>query len=56
MTSTAQLILLVIGFSVFGLAFAAFLARWVLKHSTGSAAMQQISNAIKEVPRPGGTK
>jgi len=48
MTGTAQLILLVIGFSLFGLAFAAYLARWVLKHSTGSEAMQRISNAIKE--------
>jgi hypothetical protein len=45
---TAQLILLVIGFSVFGLLFAAYLARWVLRFSTGSAAMQRISNAIKE--------
>jgi K(+)-stimulated pyrophosphate-energized sodium pump len=48
MRGTAQLILLVIGFSVFGLAFAAYLAKWVLKHSTGSEAMQRISNAIKE--------
>jgi H(+)-translocating pyrophosphatase len=48
MQSTAQLILLVIGFSVFGLLVAAYLARWVLKHSTGSEAMQKISNAIKE--------
>jgi H(+)-translocating pyrophosphatase len=48
MNSAAQLILLVIGFSVFGLAFAAYLARWVLRHSTGSEAMQRISNAIKE--------
>ncbi len=45
---TAQLILLVIGFSVFGLLFAAYLARWVLRFSTGSEAMQKISNAIKE--------
>ncbi|MFH1177802.1 MAG: sodium-translocating pyrophosphatase, partial [Acidobacteriota bacterium] len=48
MGETAQLILLVIGFSIFGLLFAAYLARWVLKHSTGSEAMQKISNAIKE--------
>ncbi|MBI4914556.1 MAG: sodium/proton-translocating pyrophosphatase, partial [Acidobacteria bacterium] len=48
MQSTAQLIFLVIGFSIFGLLVAAYLARWVLKHSTGSQAMQQISNAIKE--------
>jgi len=48
MSSTARLILLVIGFSIFGLAFAAYLARWVLRHSMGSEAMQRISNAIKE--------
>jgi H(+)-translocating pyrophosphatase len=48
MTDTTQLILLVIGFSFFGLAFAAYLARWVLRFSTGSQAMQKISNAIKE--------
>jgi K(+)-stimulated pyrophosphate-energized sodium pump len=48
MSSTAQLIVLVIGLSVFGLAFAAYLARWVLRHSMGSGAMQRISNAIKE--------
>jgi H(+)-translocating pyrophosphatase len=48
MSQTGQLILLVIAFSVFGLLFAGYLARWVLKHSTGSAAMQRISNAIKE--------
>ncbi|MBP6875318.1 MAG: sodium-translocating pyrophosphatase [Candidatus Eisenbacteria bacterium] len=35
-------------FSVFGLLFAAYLARWVLRHSTGSSPMQRISNAIKE--------
>jgi H(+)-translocating pyrophosphatase len=43
-----MLILLVIGISLLGLGFAAFLARWVLGHSMGSEAMQQISNAIKE--------
>ncbi|MFB3901950.1 MAG: sodium-translocating pyrophosphatase [Acidobacteriota bacterium] len=43
-----MLILLVIGISVLGLAFAAFLARWVLSHDMGSEAMQRISNAIKE--------
>jgi K(+)-stimulated pyrophosphate-energized sodium pump len=48
MESAMQLILLVIGFSVFGLLVAGYLARWVLKHSTGSEAMQKISNAIKE--------
>jgi len=48
MVSTATLILLVIAFSVFGLAFAAYLVRWVLARPTGSEAMQRISNAIKE--------
>ncbi len=48
MHGTAQLILLVIGFSVFGLLFAVYLARWVLKFSTGSPAMRRISDAIKE--------
>ena len=42
------LIILVLAFSVFGLAFAAFLARWVLAKSTGSEAMRKISDAIKE--------
>jgi len=41
------LILLVIAFSVFGLLFAAYLSRWVLRHGVGSEAMQKISNAIK---------
>ncbi len=48
MSTTGQLILLVMAFSVFGLLFAAYLARWVLRHSTGSSPMQRISNAIKE--------
>ncbi len=48
MSDTGSLILLVIAFSVFGLAFAAYLSRWVLRHGTGSEAMQRISNAIKE--------
>ncbi|RPJ59958.1 MAG: sodium-translocating pyrophosphatase [Acidobacteria bacterium] len=43
-----MLILLVIGISVLGLAFAGYLAKWVLGHDMGSQAMQQISNAIKE--------
>jgi K(+)-stimulated pyrophosphate-energized sodium pump len=43
-----SLILLVIGISVLGLAFAGYLARWVLGHDMGSEAMQRISNAIKE--------
>ncbi|MDD4052755.1 MAG: sodium/proton-translocating pyrophosphatase, partial [candidate division Zixibacteria bacterium] len=44
----ASLVLIVIGISIFGLAFAAYLSRWVLRHGTGSPAMQAISNAIKE--------
>ena len=44
----ASLVLIVIGISVFGLVFAAYLSRWVLRHGTGSPAMQAISNAIKE--------
>lgn len=48
MESTGMLITLVIGFSIFGLLVAVYLARWVLNHSTGSEAMQRISNAIKE--------
>jgi K(+)-stimulated pyrophosphate-energized sodium pump len=48
MDSTVMLILLVIGFSTFGLLFAAYLARWVLRRPMGSEAMQRISNAIKE--------
>jgi H(+)-translocating pyrophosphatase len=43
-----MLILLVIVISVLGLAFAGYLAKWVLAHSMGSQAMQEISNAIKE--------
>jgi K(+)-stimulated pyrophosphate-energized sodium pump len=43
-----MLILLVIVISVLGLAFAGYLAKWVLSHSMGSQAMQDISNAIKE--------
>jgi H(+)-translocating pyrophosphatase len=48
MSDAAGLISLVIGISVFGLLSAAYLARWVLRHSTGSAAMRRISDAIKE--------
>jgi K(+)-stimulated pyrophosphate-energized sodium pump len=43
----SSLIVLVILISLFGLAFAAYLGRWVLRHSTGSEAMMRISNAIK---------
>jgi len=42
-----SMIMIVILISLFGLAFAAYLGRWVLKHSTGSEAMMRISNAIK---------
>ncbi|HWR83660.1 MAG TPA: sodium/proton-translocating pyrophosphatase, partial [Candidatus Deferrimicrobium sp.] len=42
-----SLIFLVIAISLFGLAFAGYLSRWVLRHGTGSEAMQRISNAIK---------
>ncbi len=41
------LIILVIVISLFGLLFAAYLSRWVLRHGTGTDAMQKISNAIK---------
>jgi len=47
MNQLANLILLVLVISVMGLLFAAYLSRWVLRHGTGSAAMQKISNAIK---------
>ena len=40
--------LMVIGISIVGLLAAVYLARWVLKHGTGSPEMQKISNAIKE--------
>jgi K(+)-stimulated pyrophosphate-energized sodium pump len=43
----SNLIILVIGISIGGLLFAAYLGRWVLRHSTGSPAMLRISNAIK---------
>lgn len=43
-----MLISLVMAFSIFGLIVAAYLVKWVLKHSTGSEEMQRISNAIKE--------
>jgi K(+)-stimulated pyrophosphate-energized sodium pump len=47
MSQLAMLILIVLIISVVGLLFAAYLSRWVLRHGTGSAAMQKISNAIK---------
>jgi len=42
------LIALVLGISVLGLAFAGYLARWVMAKSTGSEKMRAISDAIKE--------
>ena len=48
MTNTATLIGIVIGVSLLGLAVAALLAWWVLKHARGSEAMQKISNAIRQ--------
>jgi K(+)-stimulated pyrophosphate-energized sodium pump len=38
----------VIAISCFSLAFAVYLARWVLQHDMGTDKMQEISNAIKE--------
>ncbi len=45
---TEHFIFMVLGISVFGLMCAVYLAKWVLKHDTGSEGMQKISNAIKE--------
>jgi len=45
---TWQLILFTLGFSVFGLFAAAYLAKWVLRKDTGSPEMRKISDAIKE--------
>jgi K(+)-stimulated pyrophosphate-energized sodium pump len=42
------LLTLILGISVIGLLVAWGLARWVLRRGTGTEAMQQISNAIKE--------
>jgi Na+/H+-translocating membrane pyrophosphatase len=46
--STWTLILFTLGFSVFGLLAAAYLARWVLRKDTGTPEMRKISDAIKE--------
>ncbi len=43
MNNLVNLILLVMAISIAGLAFAAYLSKWVLKHKTGSEAMQKIS-------------
>jgi H(+)-translocating pyrophosphatase len=48
MESVALLLTLVLGISLFGLAFAGYLARWVLSKDTGSERMRKISDAIKE--------
>ncbi|MDD5092956.1 MAG: sodium-translocating pyrophosphatase [Dehalococcoidia bacterium] len=45
---TEHFIAMVLGISVFGLLCAVYLAKWVLKHDTGSEEMLKISNAIKE--------
>lgn len=42
------LMVLVIGISLVSLGFAGYLVRYVLSHDTGTPAMQEISNAIKE--------
>ena len=47
MNHLASLIITIIAISIFGLLFAAYLSRWVLRHGTGSEAMQKISNAIR---------
>ncbi len=48
MGASSLLVSLVIGFSLFGLLVAFYLARWLLAKDTGTEAMQRISNAIKE--------
>lgn len=45
---TTEFFCIVVGISLFGLLCAVYLAKWVLKHDTGTAEMQKISNAIKE--------
>ena len=48
MGASTLLVSLVIGFSLFGLLVAYYLVRWVMAKSTGTPAMERISNAIKE--------
>ncbi|HLE24670.1 MAG TPA: sodium/proton-translocating pyrophosphatase, partial [Thermodesulfobacteriota bacterium] len=43
-----MLLVLVLGISVISLGFAGYLAKYVLNSDTGTSAMQDISNAIKE--------
>jgi len=45
------IILVIMGVSIGGVIFSFLLARWVLKHDTGTPEMRAISNAIKEVLR-----
>jgi H(+)-translocating pyrophosphatase len=47
MNHITGLIILVFAISIFGLLFAYYLARWVLRHPMGSEPMKKISNAIK---------
>ena len=46
--SEALMLILIVGFSLFGLLAAWWLARWVLAKDTGTAEMQSVSGAIKE--------
>jgi K(+)-stimulated pyrophosphate-energized sodium pump len=48
MENLGLLLALVLGISLFGLAFAGYLARWVLGRDAGSERMRRISDAIKE--------
>ncbi|HEY5433505.1 MAG TPA: sodium/proton-translocating pyrophosphatase, partial [Coriobacteriia bacterium] len=38
---------LILGFSIVGLGASLLLGRWVLKQDTGTAAMREVSDAIK---------
>ena len=44
----SQELLLIFGVSIFAMAFAVYLIKNVMKRDTGTAKMQEISNAIKE--------
>src|SRR6201988_319182 len=43
-----MLLVLILGISIISLGFAGYLAKFVLSHDTGTSAMQEISDAIKE--------